>query len=86
MKINFINKFNTAHAISKTKFSLSFSGKDNPLYMIDNSGNVSKYSSMKEVSVALGVNIETIKKALKENKKAGGVTIKIANKNDERKK
>jgi hypothetical protein len=78
MKISFINNFNIRSNISLTKPSVSFGAASDPIYMIDETDHVSKYDSMNEVAIALGVSVETIKKALDENKKVSRVIIKRA--------
>ena len=78
MKINFINNFNIRPNISLTKPSVSFGAASVPIIMVDETGHVSKYDSMNEVAIALGVSVEIIKKALEENKKVSRVTIKRA--------
>ncbi len=79
MRINFTNNYNVMRNIPMpymSRKSIAF-GKDSVvLYMIDESGHVSKYDSMNEVSRALGVSVETIKKALEQNKKVSGVILK----------
>ena len=76
MQISFINNFNIRPNISQAKSFVSFGSV--PLYIIDENGNASKYASIKEVSLALGVSTETIRKALEQNKKVSGVTVKKA--------
>ncbi len=74
MRINYINNLN----IPKINSRFSFGEKAVSLYMLDESGHVSKYPSIKEVSLALGVSEETIRKALEGNKKVSGVILKKA--------
>lgn len=76
MNISPINNFNIRQNFPKMNNGLSVSFGAEVIYMIDENGNISKYTSMKEVAVALGVSVETIKKALEQNKKVSGVTIK----------